>query len=94
MSNGDRIQKQMEFIVDQQAQFASDIGQLRDIVARLANASLKRIEDLEEGSSCGTSAFSCEGGGGSSRMTFAQISTGLPPKKRLLAGETFIKHTT
>ncbi len=48
MSNGDKIQKQMEFIVDQQAQFASDLGQLRDIVARLANASLKRIENLEE----------------------------------------------
>ncbi len=48
MSDGDKIQKQMEFIVDQQAQFASDIGQLRDIVARLANASLKRIENLEE----------------------------------------------
>lgn len=48
MSNGDKIQKQMEFIFDQQAQFASDIGQLRDVVARLANASLKPIEDLEE----------------------------------------------
>ena len=48
MSNGDKIQKQMEFIVDQQTQFASDIGQLRDIVARLANASLKRIENQEE----------------------------------------------
>jgi outer membrane translocation and assembly module TamA len=51
MSNGDKIQKQMEFIVDQQAQFASDIGQLKDVVARFANASLKRIEDLEEKSS-------------------------------------------
>src|SRR5687767_5721144 len=51
MSNGDKIQKQMEFIVDQQAQFASDIGQLREIVARLANASLNRIENLEEKSS-------------------------------------------
>ncbi len=47
MENEDKIQKQMEFIVDQQAQFASDIGQLKDIVSRLANASLQRIENLE-----------------------------------------------
>jgi hypothetical protein len=50
MPNGDKIQKQMEFIVDQQAQFASDIGQLKDVVARFANASLKRIEDDEKSS--------------------------------------------
>ncbi|MGI9167045.1 MAG: hypothetical protein ACR2G5_11800 [Pyrinomonadaceae bacterium] len=42
MSNGDKIQKQMEFIVDQQAQFASDIGQLRDVVARLSALMRKR----------------------------------------------------
>jgi hypothetical protein len=47
MANEDKIQKQMEFIVEQQAQFASDIGQLKDIVARLANTSLQRIENLE-----------------------------------------------
>ena len=47
MADEDKIQKQMEFIVEQQAQFASDIGQLKDIVARLANTSLQRIENLE-----------------------------------------------
>ena len=47
MAEEDKIQKQMEFIVEQQAQFASDIGQLKDIVARLANSSLQRIENLE-----------------------------------------------
>ena len=47
MADEDKIQKQMEFIVEQQAQFASDIGQLKDIVARLANSSLQRIENLE-----------------------------------------------
>jgi hypothetical protein len=47
MANEDKIQKQMKFIVEQQAQFASDIGQLKDIVARLANSSLQRIENLE-----------------------------------------------
>lgn len=41
----------MEFIVDQQAQLASDIVKLRDVIARCANASLKRVEDLEEKSS-------------------------------------------
>ena len=40
--------KKMEFIVEQQAQFASDIGQLKDVVARLANSSLERIEDVDE----------------------------------------------
>jgi hypothetical protein len=48
MDNEDKVQKQMEFIIEQQAQFASDIGQLKDIVARLANASLRRIENLED----------------------------------------------
>ncbi len=48
MADEDKIQKQMEFIVEQQAQFASDIGQLKDIVARLANSSLQRIENLED----------------------------------------------
>ena len=38
----------MEFIVDQQAQFASDIGQLGDVVGRLANASLNRIKNLDD----------------------------------------------
>jgi hypothetical protein len=47
MADEDKIQKQMEFIIEQQAHFASDIGQLKDIVARLANSSLQRIENLE-----------------------------------------------
>ncbi|MDQ3175122.1 MAG: hypothetical protein M3Q91_15685 [Acidobacteriota bacterium] len=40
--------KKMEFIVEHQAQFASDIGQLKDVVARLANSSLERFEDVDE----------------------------------------------
>ena len=47
MANEDKVQKQMEFIVEQQAQFASDIGQLKDIVARLAKATLDRFEDSD-----------------------------------------------
>ncbi|OLE53231.1 MAG: hypothetical protein AUG51_14155 [Acidobacteria bacterium 13_1_20CM_3_53_8] len=51
----ENIEKQMEFIIEQQAQFASKMGQLEDIVARLANAALdrfeatdKRIDDVDE----------------------------------------------
>jgi ABC-type transporter Mla subunit MlaD len=44
----EEFEKKMEFILDQQAQFASDIGQLKDVVARLANSSLKRFEDVDE----------------------------------------------
>jgi len=40
--------KKMEFILEQQAQFAAKIGQLEDIVTRLANSSWNRFEDLEE----------------------------------------------
>ena len=47
MIDEDKIQKQMEFIIDQHAQFSFDIGQIKDIVARLATASLDRIESLE-----------------------------------------------
>jgi hypothetical protein len=47
MADEDKVQKQMEFIVEQQAQFASDIGQLKDIVARLAKATLDRFEDSD-----------------------------------------------
>jgi len=47
MSN-EEFEKKMEFIVDQQAQSAAKIGQLEDIVGRLANASLKRLEDTDE----------------------------------------------
>ena len=44
----EELTSKMEFIVDQQAQFAAKLGQLEDIVVRLANASLKRFEDLED----------------------------------------------
>ncbi|MBA3357538.1 MAG: hypothetical protein H0U18_16680 [Pyrinomonadaceae bacterium] len=46
MSN-EEFEKKMEFIVDQQAQSAAKIGQLEDIVARLATASLTRLEDTD-----------------------------------------------
>jgi hypothetical protein len=48
MADEDKIQRQMEFIIEQRAQFASDIGRLQDVVERLANASLNRIENLED----------------------------------------------
>ncbi len=54
MSN-EEFEKKAEFIVEQQAQFASEIGQLEDIVARLAKATLdrfegsdKRVDDVDE----------------------------------------------
>ena len=47
MSNED-FQKKADFIVEQQAQFASKIGQLEDIVARLAKATLDRFESNDE----------------------------------------------
>lgn len=43
MSN-EEFEKKAEFIVEQQAQFAAKIGQLEDIVARLAKATLDRFE--------------------------------------------------
>ena len=39
MSN-EEFEKKAEFIVEQQAQFAAKIGQLEDIVARLAKPTL------------------------------------------------------
>lgn len=42
------IEKQMEFIVEQQAQFASKMGQLEDIIVRLAKATLDRFEATDE----------------------------------------------
>jgi chromosome segregation ATPase len=48
MEDEDKIKRQMEFILESQAQFASKMGQLEDIVSRLANASLSRFETLEE----------------------------------------------
>ncbi|MCA1613537.1 MAG: hypothetical protein LC800_05135 [Acidobacteria bacterium] len=47
MSN-EEWEKKAEFIIEQQAQFASDIDQLKDIVARLANATLSRFEAVEQ----------------------------------------------
>ena len=47
MSNED-FQKKADFIVEQQAQFASKIAQLEDIVARLAKATLDRFESSDE----------------------------------------------
>ena len=54
MSN-EEFEKKAEFIVEQQAQFAVKIGQLEDIVARLAKATLdrleasdKRVDDIDE----------------------------------------------
>ena len=54
MSN-EEFEQKAEFIVEQQAQFASKIGQLEDIVARLAKATLdqfevndKRVDQMDE----------------------------------------------
>ena len=47
MSN-DEFEKKAEFIIEQQAQFVSKIGQLEDIVARLAKATLDRFETSDK----------------------------------------------
>ena len=54
MSNED-FEKKAEFIIEQQAQFASQIGQLEDIVTRLAKATIdrfqisdKRVDEMDE----------------------------------------------
>ena len=54
MANED-FEKKVDFIVERQAQFATQIGQLGEIVARLAQATLdrfeatdKRIDDIDE----------------------------------------------
>ena len=47
MSN-EEFEKKAEFIIEQQAQFASKIGQLEDIVARLAKATLDRFEGSDK----------------------------------------------
>lgn len=54
MSNED-FEKKAEFIVEQQAQFASQIGPLEDVVARLAQATVdrfhvgdKRVDAMDE----------------------------------------------
>ena len=54
MSN-EEFEKKAELIIEQQAQFASQIGQLEDLVARLAKATIdrfavsdKRVDDMDE----------------------------------------------
>ncbi|HEV3470455.1 MAG TPA: hypothetical protein VG148_14125 [Pyrinomonadaceae bacterium] len=47
MSNED-LQRTMEFIVNQQAQFASDMVELKDLVGRLARATLERFEAVDK----------------------------------------------
>jgi ABC-type transporter Mla subunit MlaD len=47
MSN-EEFEKQREFILGQQAQFAADIGELKDIVRQLARATLNRFEATEK----------------------------------------------
>ncbi len=55
MNRDEKIQRQMDFIVEQQAQFSVDIekiqrsiGTLESVVTLLANASLNRLEENEE----------------------------------------------
>ena len=36
--------RKLEFIIDQQAQFAANLGRLEEIVVRLADATLRRFE--------------------------------------------------
>ena len=47
MSNED-FERKADFIVQQQAQFASQIGQLEDVVARLAQATVDRFHISDE----------------------------------------------
>ncbi len=44
----EEFDRRMEFILNQQAQFASDIGRIEEVVGRLANASLSKFEDLDD----------------------------------------------
>ena len=55
MNRDEKIQRQMDFIVEQRAQFSVDIekiqqsiGTLESVITRLANASLNRLEENEE----------------------------------------------
>ncbi len=55
MDRDEKIQRQMDFIIEQQAQFSVDIekiqqsiGTLESVVTRLANASLNRLEENKE----------------------------------------------
>ena len=47
MSN-DEFEKKAEFILEQQGQFASKIGQLEDIVVRLAQGTLDRFQATDK----------------------------------------------
>jgi septal ring factor EnvC (AmiA/AmiB activator) len=40
----EKIEKQMEFILEHQAQFTARMGQLEDLVVRLARGTLERFE--------------------------------------------------
>ena len=42
------IEKRVEFIIEQQARFASKLGQLEDLVVRLAKATLDRCEAADK----------------------------------------------
>lgn len=51
----EEFEKKADFIVEQQAQFTAQIGQIEEIIARLAKATLdrfestdKRIDDIDE----------------------------------------------
>ena len=44
----EEFDKRMEFILSKQAQFASDVARIEDVVGRLANASLSRFEDVDK----------------------------------------------
>ena len=55
MMNNEEMERKMAFIVEQQAQFASDIQQLREVqgqteqlVARLASVTLEGFKDVNE----------------------------------------------
>ncbi len=47
MSN-EEFERKLDFIVNQQAQFASNLGELRDIVTQLARATLSRFEATDK----------------------------------------------
>jgi dephospho-CoA kinase len=47
MSN-EEFEKKMEFILNQQAQFSSGLGELKDIVVQLARPSLNRFEATDK----------------------------------------------
>ena len=46
--SSEEFEKRMEFILEHQAQSAAKIGQLEDIVARFANATLGKFDGVDE----------------------------------------------